>query len=170
MCEHYLMTSVYSWFWIYQYQERWLDKPSMHVFKKGIDRAVAVSLTVCASTSCHRWTIEYILIFRLIFQNIDCTQKTIREWHNITTIYRLNLVKIWFSENTFFVFFFTGRAFIIVNYIIKLVLEFQFDLQNLRKQPKLWTFKNYNFLFFKNQPFWLFSGVLEVKLKFQNKF
>ena len=31
-------------------------------------------------------------------------------------------------------------------------------------------FKNYNFLFFKNQPFWLFSGVLEVKLKFQNKF
>ena len=23
--------------------------------------------------------------------------------------------------------------------------------------------KNYNFLFFKNQPFWLFSRILEVK-------
>ena len=30
--------------------------------------------------------------------------------------------------------------------------------------------KNYNFPFFKNLHFWLFSGVLEVKLKFQDKF
>ena len=30
--------------------------------------------------------------------------------------------------------------------------------------------KNFDFLFCKNQPFWLFSGVLEVILKFQNKF
>ena len=50
---------------------------------------------------------------------------------------RLNLVKIWFSENAFFIFFFTGRAFIIVNYIVKLVSEFLFDLRNPRKQPKM---------------------------------
>ena len=54
-----------------------------------------------------------------------------------TIISRLNLVKLWFSENAFFIFFFTGRAFIIVNYIIKLVSEFQFDLRNPRKQPKM---------------------------------
>ena len=30
--------------------------------------------------------------------------------------------------------------------------------------------KNYIFPFFKNSHFWLFSGVLEVKLKFQDKF
>ena len=30
--------------------------------------------------------------------------------------------------------------------------------------------KNYNFPFFKNSHFWLFYGVLEVKLKFQDKF
>ena len=30
--------------------------------------------------------------------------------------------------------------------------------------------KNYNFPFFKNSHFWLFLGILEVKLKFQDKF
>ena len=56
--------------------------------------------------------------------------------HHRLTIGRLNLVKIRFSENAFFIFFFTGGAFIIVNHIIKLVLEFQFALQNPRKQQK----------------------------------
>ena len=39
-------------------------------------------------------------------------------------IIRLNLVKIRFSQNAFFIFFFTGGAFIVVKYNIKLVLEF----------------------------------------------
>ena len=42
----------------------------------------------------------------------------------ITVIIRLNLVKIRFSQNAFFIFFFTGGAFIVVKYNIKLVLEF----------------------------------------------
>ena len=55
-------------------------------------------------------------------------------------IVRLNLVKIRFSQNAFFIFFFTGSAFIVVKYIIKLVLEFLIDLQNPRKQAKVWNF------------------------------
>ena len=51
---------------------------------------------------------------------------------------RFRMVKIWFPQNTFFSWFFTGRAFVMVYYIIKLVLEFQFDLQNPLKQPKMW--------------------------------
>ena len=39
----------------------------------------------------------------------------------------------------------------------------------LLKMPQFFQ-KNCNFPFFKNQLFWLFSWVLEVKLKFQNKF
>ena len=39
-------------------------------------------------------------------------------------IIRLNLVKIRFSQNAFFIFLFTGGAFIVVKYNIKLVLKF----------------------------------------------
>ena len=61
---------------------------------------------------------------------------------------RLNLVNTWFSHNKFFIFFFTGTAFILFNYIIKLVLEYQFNLQNPRKQKKMWIFEtNKNPLF-----------------------
>ena len=63
-------------------------------------------------------------------------------------ILRLNLVNTWFSQNTFFIVFFTGTAFILFNYIIKLVLEYQFNLQNPRKQKKMWIFEtNKNPLF-----------------------
>ena len=58
------------------------------------------------------------------------------ELHNTFIIIRLNLVKIWFSQNTFLIIFFTGRAFIMVKCILKLVFEFWFHLQNPRKQPK----------------------------------
>ena len=40
-----------------------------------------------------------------------------------STIVRLNLVKIRFSQNTFLIIFFTGRTFIMVKCILKLVLE-----------------------------------------------
>ena len=63
-------------------------------------------------------------------------------------IARLNLVKTWFSKNTFFILFFTGRPFIKVNFIIILVLEFQFAMQNPRKQTKMWIFeRNKNYCF-----------------------
>ena len=60
---------------------------------------------------------------------------------HLNHINRLNLVKTWFSKNTFFILFFTGRPFIMVNYIIKLVLEFQFAMQNPRKQTKMLIFQ-----------------------------
>ena len=60
----------------------------------------------------------------------------------IMTIIRFRMVKVWFPQNAFFSLFFTGRAFIMVYYILKLVLEFQFDLQNPLKQPKTWIFEN----------------------------
>ena len=53
---------------------------------------------------------------------------------------RFRMVKKWFPENTFFSWFFTGKAFIMVYYIIKLDLEFQLDLKNPLKQPKMWIF------------------------------
>ena len=62
------------------------------------------------------------------------------------SIVRFRMVKIWFPHNTFFSWFFTGRAFIMVYYIIKLVLAFQFDLQNPLKQPKMWIFEKFTFL------------------------
>ena len=58
-------------------------------------------------------------------------------------ISRLNLVKIWFSQNTFLIFFFTARAFIMVKCILKLVLEFKFHLENPRKQPKKLIFEKW---------------------------
>ena len=58
------------------------------------------------------------------------------------------MVKIWIPQNTFFSWFFTGRAFIMVYYIIKLVLEFQFDLQNPLKQPKMWIFEKWKIIVF----------------------
>ena len=57
---------------------------------------------------------------------------------NIT---RFRMVKKWFPQNTFFSGSFTRRAFIMVYYTIKLVLEYQFDLQNPLKQPKMWIFE-----------------------------
>ena len=54
----------------------------------------------------------------------------------VMSMARLNLVKIWFSQNTFLITFFTGRAFIMVKCILKLVFVFWFHLQNPRKQPK----------------------------------
>ena len=61
---------------------------------------------------------------------------------------RFRMVKIWIPQNTFFSWFFTGRAFIMVYYIIKLVLEFQFDLQNPLKQPKMWIFEKWKIIVF----------------------
>ena len=62
------------------------------------------------------------IIFRLRNENIlksdDCYIP------GVYSIHRLNLAKIWFSQNAFFIFFFTGRVSIMVKYIIKLVLEF----------------------------------------------
>ena len=58
------------------------------------------------------------------------------------------MVKKWFPQNTFFSWFFTGGAFIMVYYIIKLVLEFQFDLQNPLKQPKMWIFEKWKIIVF----------------------
>ena len=58
------------------------------------------------------------------------------------------MVKKWFPQNTFFSWFFTGRAFIMVYYIIKLDLEFQLDLQNPLKQPKMWIFENWKIIVF----------------------
>ena len=58
------------------------------------------------------------------------------------------MVKKWFPQNTFFSWFFTGRAFIMVYYIIKLDLEFQLDLQNPLKQPKMWIFEKWKIIVF----------------------
>ena len=63
-------------------------------------------------------------------------------------ICRFRMVKKWFSQNTFFSWFFTGRAFIMVYYIIKLALEFQLDLQNPLKQPKMWIFEKWKIIVF----------------------
>ena len=63
-------------------------------------------------------------------------------------ISRFRMVKKWIPQNTFFSRFFTGRAFIMVYYVIKLALEFQFDLQNPFKQPKMWTFEKWKIIVF----------------------
>ena len=63
-------------------------------------------------------------------------------------ICRFRMVKKWFPQNTFFSWFFTGRAFIMVYYIIKLVLAFQFDLQNPLKQPIMWIFEKWKIIVF----------------------
>ena len=59
----------------------------------------------------------------------------------IRVMIRFRMVKKWFSQNTCFSWIFTGREFIMVNYIIKLAFEFQLDLQNPLKQPKMWIFE-----------------------------
>ena len=41
-------------------------------------------------------------------------------------------------------------------------------LDHLKPRNAMILAKNYNFSFFKNSYFWLFEGVLEVKLKFQD--
>ena len=48
-------------------------------------------------------------------------------------ITRLYSVKIWFSENAFFMLFFTERAFIVIRHTLKLVMKFAFDLKKPRK-------------------------------------
>ena len=63
-------------------------------------------------------------------------------------ILRFRMVKKWFPQNTFFSWFFTWRAFIMVYYIIKLDLEFQFDLKNPLKQPKMWIFEKWKIIVF----------------------
>ena len=63
-------------------------------------------------------------------------------------IHRFRMVKKWFPQNAFFSWFFTGRAFIMVYYIIKLDLEFQLDLQNPLKQPKMWIFEKWKIIVF----------------------
>ena len=67
---------------------------------------------------------------------------------NSWKIIRFRMVKIWFPQNTIFSWFFTGRAFIMVSYIIKLVLTFQFDLQNPLKQPKMWILEKWKIIGF----------------------
>ena len=63
-------------------------------------------------------------------------------------ISRFRMVKIWFPQNAFFILFFSGRTFILVYYIIKLVLEFQFDLQNPLKLPKMRIFEKWKIIVF----------------------
>ena len=69
-------------------------------------------------------------------------------WSTRYSIVRFRMVKIWIPQNTFFSWFFTGRAFIMVYYIIKLVLAFQFDLQNPLKQPIMWIFEKWKIIVF----------------------
>ena len=64
----------------------------------------------------------------------------------------------WFLKNTFFILFFTGRTFLMVKYIIKLVLELKFLLHNPRKQPIMWILWNT-----KNHCFWLKMGHFQLK-------
>ena len=66
----------------------------------------------------------------------------------LSHIDRFRMVKKRFPQNTFFSWFFTGRAFIMVYYIIKLDLEFQLDLQNPLKPPKMWIFEKWKIIFF----------------------
>ena len=44
--------------------------------------------------------------------------------------------------------FFTGRAFIEIRHILKLVLQFQFDLQSPLKQPKMLIFEKWKNMVF----------------------
>ena len=69
-----------------------------------------------------------------------CIHRKFGVWNcsfHYSPILRLYSVKIWLSKNAFFILFFNGRAFIMVKNNIKLVLEFQFDLQNPLKQQKM---------------------------------
>ena len=78
------------------------------------------------------------------------------------TICRFRMVKIWFPQNTFFRWFFTWRAFIMVYYIIKLVLEFQLDLQNPLKLPKIRIFEKWKIIVFgQNHNIFLTKGGLK---------
>ena len=78
------------------------------------------------------------------------------------TMGRFRMVKIWFPQNTFFRWFFTWRAFIMVYYIIKLVLEFQFDLQNPLKLPKIRIFEKWKIIVFgQNYDIFLPKGGLK---------
>ena len=82
-------------------------------------------------------------LFRLMSLHVSCNCRLSQ-----SAIVRFRMVKIWFPQNTFFSWFFIGRAFIMVYYITKLVLEFHFDLQNPLKQPKIlnfWKMENYSF-------------------------
>ena len=77
----------------------------------------------------------------------------ILKWNSCLTrgITRFRMVKKWFPQNTFFSWFLTGRAFIMVYYIIKLDLEFQLVIG----PPKpLKTAKNVNFWKMENYSFW----------------
>ena len=89
------------------------------------------------------------LVIRNFFKNIHFSYLT---WETSTTAWlhigRFRMVKKWFPQNTFFSLFFTGRAFIMVYYIIKLDLEFQLDLQNPLKQPKMWIFEKWKIIVF----------------------
>ena len=53
------------------------------------------------------------------------------------SIYRLNLVKIWFSKNTKYLIFFQWNTFLIVHFITKLPAECGFLLKYPLKMPKL---------------------------------
>ena len=79
-------------------------------------------------------------------------------------------MKIWFSENAFFILCFTRRAFIMVKYIIKLVLEFQFDLQNPLKQPKMWFFEKWKILHSFWPKLWHFLAQRWSKTMYNNVF
>ena len=75
-------------------------------------------------------------LFVLLFINVWCMS-------------RFTMVKKWFPQNTFFSWFFTGRAFIMVYYIIKL------DLGISIGPPKpLKTAKNVSFWKMENYSFW----------------
>ena len=76
------------------------------------------------------------------------TSKKQRLWVLPLVLGRFRMVKKWFPQNTFFSWFFTGWVFIMVYYIIKLDLEFQLDLQNPLKQPKMWIFEKWKLIVF----------------------
>ena len=86
-------------------------------------------------------------------------------------ICRFRMVKIWIHQNTFFSWFFTWRVLIMVYYIIKLILEFQFDLQNPLKQPKMWIFEKWKIIVSHFWPkLWHFSAQRWSKTTYSNVF
>ena len=96
-----------------------------------------------------------------IISFVSSSPPTIRSRH--IDMLRFRMVKVWFPQNAFFSLYFTGRAFIMVYYIIKLVLEFQFDLQNPLKQPKMWIFEKWKIIGFgQNHDFFWPKGDLKL--------
>ena len=124
-----------SW-WLHSTGRRKLSKRCKRKIKlktilMSIRKSIGYSLYLCD-----------IGHFNLFLYHLSCASS----YSHVMT--RFRMVKIWFPQNTFCSWFFTWRAFIMVYYIIKLVLEFQFDLQNPLKQPKMWNFERWKIIVF----------------------